>query len=929
MNAHRTALVFLVSMLAVFFAHSPRAQAPSPKAFFGHVVGEDYELIDYLGLVRYFRAVESASDRVVLSDIGPTSYGQRMQMAIITSPANHARLERLRQLSVAMAHPDATPDADLDESGAAQKLAAELEESCAVVWIDGGLHATEAIAGQNIIELVWRMASRDDEEVQRILDRVVLLVVPANPDGYELVANAYAATGSTRTPVLYQRYVGHDNNRDFYACNQLEAQNISRVFYREWCPQIVYNHHQTAPRNTIIYTPPFRDPFNYRIDPLVVRGIEIVSAHMNHRFALEDKPGVISRSGASYSAWWNGGLRSTTYFHNMIGILTESFGHPAPTPIEQPRSRRLPYHDYPQPVGAQLWHARQTIEYLQTANFAILDYAARCKDSLVGGMHAMAMRAIEAGRRDHWTVTPKMLREADKRENDSVFVDPAWRDPRAYVLPSNQPNFSGAVRLARSLWHGGIDILRATEAFPAAGREMPAGSLVMLCDQPYRAHLLDMLEPQWHPDDLRDGKPVPPYDAAGWTLSMQMDVDVVRSFEELRGPFEPLTSIPEVSPKPLPVASRYWTIDARDLCSIRAVNRLLAADCVVEHVGAADPSEESGDGWADFYRVPVAPASSTVLAKAVRELGVRVEIGDLDDRAVSPAPGSIQRIERVRVGLFDVFGGHMATGWDRWLLDQFEFPVEAVYGERIEQGNLREDFDVLIFHTGMPGARDLDRARSRGVLGQLADLREALPPFEDWSDLEARAVRVTGEKGLPALRRFVADGGTLLALGREVGKAVRHFQLPVKVGTHVASDASSDASSDAVSEGEEAPEERRTTRDEYYIPGSLVGLDVARRQPLTRGCPADLAAMMYRTATVLEVEGDGENVAAVATYSSRDTLRSGWAIGLQYLKGKAAVVSAKVGEGRVILYGIDATYRGQSLGTARMFFQGILTARRL
>ncbi|MGC6487563.1 MAG: M14 family zinc carboxypeptidase, partial [Planctomycetota bacterium] len=217
----------LALLCAVVVSPSARAQVPDPVSFFGHEVGADYKLVNYTDMVRYLRAVESASDRVKLVDIGPTSYGQRTWMSVITSPRNHARLARLREISYAMAHPGDMTRAE------AEALAAE---GCAVIWIDAGLHATETIAGQNILELVWQMSSRDDAETRRILDNVVLLATPVNPDGYELVANAYMATRSTQTPVLYQRYVGHDNNRDFYALNQLEARNISRVFYRGWCP---------------------------------------------------------------------------------------------------------------------------------------------------------------------------------------------------------------------------------------------------------------------------------------------------------------------------------------------------------------------------------------------------------------------------------------------------------------------------------------------------------------------------------------------------------------------------------------------------------------------------------------------------------------------------------------------------------------------
>ena len=886
----------LFSVAACSSAVVLRAQVPSPTEFFGHVVGADYKLINYSNMVRYFRAVEAKSDRMKLVDIGQTSYGQRMLMAVITAPENLANVDRLREISVKMAHPG-----ELDEKDAA----ALRQQGKPVVWIDAGLHATESIAGQNIIELVWQMTSRSDKEALRILDEVVLLATPVNPDGLELVASAYMGTqdpktgkgGSMSTPVLYQRYVGHDNNRDFYACRQPEAQNISRVFFRTWCPQIVYNHHQTAPRHTIIYTPPFRDPSNFLVDPLVLRGIEIVAAHMNNRFALENKPGVISRSGASYSGWWNGGLRSTGYFHNVIGILTESFGRPEPTQLRQPLKRRLSYHDYPQPIGAQMWHARQTIEYLQTANLGILDYASRFGDELLNGMYVMASRAIANGRKDYWTPTPRLVNEAKRREDDSVFADPEWRDPRAYVLPADQADWSAVIRLARSLYYCGVDMHFANEAFPLNGKTMPAGSLVILCDQPYRAHVLDQMEPQWHPDDLRDGKPVPPYDAAGWTLAMQMDVEVERTYEALNGPFELISSLPGFTSRTLPESTSHWQLDVHDLHSIIAVNRLLAAGCMVEY-------STSG-----HYVVPVTTQSSQVLSKAAGELGVVAQ-------AKTPDVGENRRkVRPQRIGLFDVYGGNMPTGWDQWLLEEFEFPVQLVWGDRIQEGNLGRDFDVLIFHTGLPGPRDLQRAARQRKPPKYAQLKSSLPPFQDWSNIEARDTKLTGDQALPALRDFVAQGGTLMALGREVEKVIRHFELPIKVGTHVPTD-----------DPDFENGERATTRDEYYIPGSLLAIEVDTSHDIARGTTKDMAAMMYKSATILSVEDDQADIDVVASYRSEDTLLSGWAIGTEHLRGKVGVISAQVGRGRVLLYGIDATYRGQSLGTAKMFFQGILTA---
>ncbi len=860
------------------------AQVPSPVEFLGHEVGADHQLCNYSDMMRYFAAIEKQSDRMRLVDIGATSYGQRMQMAVISSPQNLAKLERLREISVKLAHSRGV------DAGNVQQLAAE---GRAFVWIDAGLHSTEAIAGQNLIELVWQMNSRRDDEVTRILDEVVLLACPVNPDGYELVANAYRATRSMTIPVLYQRYIGHDNNRDFYVCNQLEAQNINRVFYREWCPQIVYNHHQSAPANTIIFTPPFRDPHNYLVDPMVVRGIEIVSAHMNQRFAAEGKPGVISRSGAPYSGWWNGGLRSTNYFHNIIGILTESFGRPEPTPIRQPLDRRLPYGDYPDPVPAQLWHARQTVEYLQTANFAILDYAARYRRELLRDIWTMASRAIERGRRDHWTATPFLVDAARHREEpDSVFTDPMLRDPRVYVLRSDLPDQGAVQRFVRALQRCGVEVLRARMPFLLNGATMPAGSYVVKTDQPYRAHILDQFEAQWHPNDIKDGKPVAPYDAAGWTLSMQMDVAVERSFGPVAGDFDVVVPVETFSSALLASGGAGWHLDPRDSHTVIAVNRLLAADCAVQ--------------WSPLghYVVPATATSRQVLRTAADELGLRALAVETDTREAR------QSLRKVRLGLFDTFGGHMPTGWDQWLLQEFGFPVQQVWGDRIEAGELAKDFDVLVFHTGLPGPRDLERAARARDEQNMEALQKALPPFEDWSNLAARATRLTGEKTLPALQQFVEQGGTLIALGGEVDKVIRHFGLPIKVGTHLPTD-----------EGE-----RRTQREEFYVPGSLLAIEVDTTHPTARGASRELAAMVNNGSAILEVTDKNARIDVIARYRGMDTLVSGWAIGQELLVGKAAALCAHVGKGRVLLYGADVTYRGQPLGTFKLFFQGILTA---
>src|SRR5438034_9596871 len=242
---------------------------------------------------------------------------------------------------------------------------------------------------QQLIENIYQLVSRTDPATMRFLNDVVILNCLVNADGMELVSNWYMrATDATKRsitdiPRLYNKYAGHDDNRDFYMTALAETEAINRVLFREWFPQIVYDHHQTGPRGAVMFSPPFRDPFNYHLDPLVITLLDEVGAAMHSRFAMEGKPGVTSRSGANYSTWWNGGLRTSPYFHNQIGLLTETIGNPAPVDIPFVAEKTLPQSDLPLPINPQKWHFQQSIDYSITANRAVIDYASRNKDRLL------------------------------------------------------------------------------------------------------------------------------------------------------------------------------------------------------------------------------------------------------------------------------------------------------------------------------------------------------------------------------------------------------------------------------------------------------------------------------------------------------------------------------------------------------------------
>jgi hypothetical protein len=352
---------------------------PSPKQHFGFNIGDDYKLANYTQTVAYYKKL-AASPRAKLVDIGLTEEGRHEYMMIVSSPENIKNLALYKDISQKLARAEGLTD---------QQALALAAKGKAVVWIDGGLHATEVVGTQQLTETMYQLISRKDPETMRILNNVIVLLTHANPDGMDLVSNWYMKDAdplkrNTNIPTLYEKYIGHDNNRDFYMMNTRESTNMNRQLFLEWFPQIMYNHHQRGPEGSVLAGPPYRDPFNYVFDPLMITGIDALGAAMYSRLNVENKPGYTRLTGSSFSTWYNGGLRTTTQFHNMIGLLTEIIGNPTPEKIPVVPARLIPNGATPNPVLPQdVWHFRQSIDYSISLNYSVLDYAARQHDEVL------------------------------------------------------------------------------------------------------------------------------------------------------------------------------------------------------------------------------------------------------------------------------------------------------------------------------------------------------------------------------------------------------------------------------------------------------------------------------------------------------------------------------------------------------------------
>jgi hypothetical protein len=868
---------------------SAAAAITSPREQFGSAIGDDYFLATYSQLEAYWKKLDQQSDRMQLVDIGRTEEGRPQWMAIISAPENLKQLDRYRDISRRLALAEGLTD---DQ---ARALAADGK---AVVWIDGGLHANEVLGSQQLIETVYQLVTRSDAETRRILRDVIVLVAHANPDGHELVATWYMRERDPmrRTldgvPRAYQKYAGHDNNRDFYLASQAETINMNRVLYKDWFPQIVYDHHQTGPAGTVMFAPPFRGPFNYVLDPLIPTTLDLVGGAMHARLAMEGKAGVTMRSGSTYSAWWNGGLRTTAYFHNQIGLLTETIGSPTPTQIPFVPERQVASVDLPFPIAPQPWHFRQSIDYSLSANWAVFDFASRFREMLLFNAYRMGKNGIERGSRDTWTFTPHRFATVGGRGGGSPFDQqlrvPPLRDPRGYILPSDQPDFLTAVKFVNALLKTGVTVHRATAAFTAGGKSYPAGSFVVKTAQAFRAHVLDMFEPQDHPDDFPypGGPPTPPYDNAGWTLAFQMGIKFDRILDGFDGPFEPIAvaSAPPGRITGVADPTGYFVTHQNDAFVV--VNRLLKAgeDVYWPRDRRAGAAGAGGSGIGAMY-IAAKATTRSILQKAAADLGLTF-VG-----VAAPPATEALKLRPVRIGLWDRYGGSSPSGWTRWILERYEFPFELTYVQRLDAGNLGGRYDVIIL---------TDEATTRS--GDEAPAADRVPP-----EFRATTGTLSVAKTVPALRQFVEEGGTLVAVGGSTELAIA-LGLPVSSALETRTD--------------KGPQP--LSREQFYIPGSVLRVRVDNTTPLGYGLEPDVDVFFDRSPVFkLDADAAARDIRRVAWFASASPLRSGWAWGQRYLENGVVVIDAPLGRGRVLLFGPEITYRAQPHGTFKFLFNAI------
>jgi hypothetical protein len=833
---------------------------PTPESSFGFPVGADYKLFDYEQSIAYFRRLAAASNRIKLLEVGQTSFGRPMTVAIISSPENLARLDQIRRINTRLAHPDGLTDS------AAHRLASQGK---VIVDISGGLHASEIAGSQHTPLLAYRLLSNPtDPTTKAILDNVVLFLWPSiNPDGQDIVVNwCRARDDQKKNPgpmELYQKYIGHDNNRDAYMLNVVESRVIQRT-WRDWEPDIIYVHHQSSPFPTRIWIPPFADPVGLRVPPIMARQVNAIGTRIAEELDANGQPGAAHQL-ATFDAWYPGYIDYMPMYQNIAAWWTETQGGNCATPRTTTLdSLPADYRDlrptsmYLSPWTEGKWGLRDAVDYMVTASFATLNYAAKFRDELLYNRYQSGRNTIQQYRNN---------------------------PPYAYFIRQMQHDPVAPAELLQRLAFVGVHVKQLDRDVSYDGASYPKGTWVIPMDQEYAQLVRELLEPQKYPE-IKDDTP---YDAAGWTLPYQMNVDVVEgrvalspelraAFTQVEGkpvdwhtrPDAPFTTNAEAAGiVPLPGAitgeGSAILLDPAQNNSFRFVNRALAGGGTIRYA----PATPTRSG-----RWLVGGVDSTNTASWANDLFVQAT-RTTDDAVPNAVPA------RLRLALYKASPGNMDEGWTEWLLDTNDYHYTLITPSDLHSGNLGARFDVIVVASqGLTTPRGF-----RGGGG-------ASPP-------DTAALRVEDSVRVHVFDEFVRAGGTIVAWNQGATAVANALHLPVKnvVGG--------------------------LPRREYFTGGSIIRAIVDTTHPVMAGMPAQADVFVFNSPVFTTLDGfDG---AVLARYPNEGTiLRSGYLAGEKHMQGMAAALDVKHDRGHVVLFAFQPQWRGQSTGTFRVVFNSTL-----
>lgn len=683
----------------------------SPESFFGFKLGTDRKLADWSQLTAYFQKLAQESPRVRFADLGKTTEGRPFVLVTISSPANLAQLARYQEINARLADPRRTPPS---------AAAALIAEGKSILVITCNIHSTEIASSQTAAQFAYQLATLAAPVVQTILNNDIILLVPSlNPDGQQLVVDWYKKYLGTPYEgmgpvVLYQKYVGHDDNRDWYMFTQQETQLTVEKVLNPWHPQILYDVHQMGANGPRLFLPPWVDPIDPNVDPILVASMNAVGMDTARDLIAQGKSGVLV--DGVYDGW--SPARQYAVYHGGLRLLTESASVRIASPVNIPFDRlgtgigydaKVAKWNFPNPWPGGEWHLSDIMDYQLSAFFSIARNVAVNREQFLRNFYTVGQHAVT--RADH----------------------PDW--PYAYVVPAVQLDPLAAATLVNTLREGGVEVRRATAAFTAGGRDFAAGSDIVELDQPYGAFAKTLLEVQHYPD-LRQypgGPPQRPYDVTAQTLPLLLGVEAVAVKQEFTAPAALLAAAVHAAPRafhPDPAAAGYEFANQENNGSLLALFSLLGQGVTAYRLTRGAPGT--------IY-IPRQPGLEAKLAPLAAKDAVTIE-------AVADAPvAPMLALKAPRIGLYQSWVAQIDEGWTRWIFDQDGIPYTRVQDADLRRGDLNSRFDVILIPD--------QNARS---------LLNGNPA----SRFPAEYAGGVGEAGMANLKAFVEAGGTLVALNQ-------------------------------------------------------------------------------------------------------------------------------------------------------------------
>lgn len=839
------------------------ATIPSPQQILGFSVGQERRLADWKQIIDYFRRLDQRSDRVTVEELGRTTLGNPFVVAVISSPKTLRQLETYQQIQQGLADPR-------QMMGGPHKL---IERGKTIILVTCAIHPTEAASAQMSMELAYDLARLKDEQTGEILENVILLLVPSlNPDGVDIVNHWYwktlgTAAEGTAPPQLYHRYVGHDLNRDWYMFTQKKTRLAVEKIHNRWHPQIVVDLHEMRADGARIFVPPYTDPIDPNVDPILQGKIIELGSALFPTLISSGRRGVLTN--AVYDAYTP--ARAYPHYHGGVRILCEVARAKLATPLKidfealrsgRDYNPRVSSWNFPVPWKGGEWHPRDIVDYQKATLRAVLTHGARHRRSWLRNFYQVGVNSI------------------------------ARQHPYAFVIPADQRDPQSLHDLLRVLELGLVEVHVAREPFQVAAaqqvsppwgerqRQMfPAGSLVILMQQPYSSFAKTLLEVQQYPEEREfPGGPLKrPYDVAAHTLGIQLGVETYQVDTSFKASLSRSSSLREPSGR-LMGEGDYWLYSHANNAFARLTNRLLKQGFRVR--------------WApNGFRISgLSFPAGTLLAQGSSDKeGMELLLKDTPvvvNRVRKRPQLAWQQIRQPRIGLYRSQVPSMDEGWTRWILKEYEFNYEPLFDQEIRSGDL-SGYDIIVIPDQDDGP-GLQNQPSRTVASLKNGLGDPYPQAYQGG---------LGAEGLDRLKSFAETGGTLLFLGNATA-------LPLSEWDFKARNAMLGLS-----------------REEFDIPGSLLRITVNNRHPLGYGMTSEAAAMFKGNPAFDLGEGLG-----VALYPPEDLLLSGWAAGEEFLSGKAALAELRLGKGRLILVGFRCQFRAQVRGTYKFLFNSLYYA---